>query len=318
MKGKELLDLMRQAQRRVHVVGSQENGIIAALDLEGRLFAVLHGKVLNRVVVSAILNRTNRGAFLNPGGDVLWPAPEGTCFGYQYSTGDWRVPPAITGAVWEVMAQEVDHAVIRAEIDLVNNRQLGIPCEFERHIRISGTATTLIQDMTEIIRYIGSRTLDAKEFLLAPWSLCQFDSGTGGRVVMPPPDANDIWDLYESSESHRGLMKNLYKINTVTRKRFQLGLGAKVPWIEYIRGNEFRVRRYAGKLPPGQHHIDISDAHPEQLPSERGVSLSIYCDPSGFMEIEACGGSSGRLEPGTELSVNIVTEYMLEKQPNST
>ncbi len=137
MTGQELIDLMGQAKRRVHIIGSPENGIITALDLEGRLFAVLNGRVLNRVVPSAILNRSNKTAFLNPGGDALWPAPEGSFYGYEYGTGNWRVPPAITGAVWNVVEQSGNRAVIRAEIDLVNNRQLGIPREFERHIKIS-------------------------------------------------------------------------------------------------------------------------------------------------------------------------------------
>ena len=155
MTGNDLIDLMHQSHRRIHVTGTPENGIIAALDLEGRLFAVVNDRVLNRVVPSAIANRSNKNAYLNPGGDALWPAPEGTCFGYEYGTGKWRVPPAITGAVWEVAEQSETKSVIRAEIDLVNNRQLGIPCEFERHIEIEKNENSLIQNVTEIIRYIG-------------------------------------------------------------------------------------------------------------------------------------------------------------------
>jgi hypothetical protein len=60
-------------------------------------------------------------------------------------------------------------------------------------------------------------------------------------------------------------------------------------------------------------HIDISDIPPDQLPSPKGVSLSVYCDPSGFMEIEACGGCPEKLTPGTETNVTIVTEYQLKK-----
>ena len=136
MTGQDLIGLMHKSHRRVHVTGTPENGTIAALDLEGRLFAVVNDRVLNRVVPSAIENRSNKTAYLNPGGDALWPAPEGTCFGYEYATGKWRVPPSITAAVWEVTEQSENKTVIRAEVDLVNNRLLGIPCEFERHIEI--------------------------------------------------------------------------------------------------------------------------------------------------------------------------------------
>ena len=100
-------------------------------------------------------------------------------------------------------------------------------------------------------------------------------------------------------------------MDTKTDFRFQLGLGENVPWIEYIKGNDFRVKRFTGTLPPGQSYIDISDSPPDQFPSDKGVKLSIYCDPSGFMEIEACGGCPDILLPGTELSVNIITEYRL-------
>jgi hypothetical protein len=310
MTGNELIDLMHQSHRRVHITGTPENGIIAALDLEGRLFTVANNRILNRVVPSAIMNRSNRNAYLNPGGDALWPAPEGTCFGYEYSTGKWRVPPAITGAVWEVAEQSENKAVIKAEIDLINNCQYGIPCEFERHIEIEQTEKSLIQKVTEMIRYIGVRTYDKGEFSLAPWSLCQFDSGAGCTVIMPPPSSDDIRDMYDSSLAQRGMSDGKYIVNTKTNFRFQLGLGENVPWIEYIKGHDFRVKRIAGTLPQGQRYIDIADAPPEQYPSDFGVRLSIYCDPSGFMEIEACGGCTDMLVPGTELSVHVITEYI--------
>jgi hypothetical protein len=310
MTGYDLIDLMHESHRRVHVLGTPENGIVAALDLEGRLFAVVNGLVINRVVPSAIVNRTNRHGYLNPGGDALWPAPEGTCFGYEYNTGKWRVPPAITGAVWEVAEQSENSVMIKAEIDLVNNRQNGIPCEFERHIEIEHSGKSMIQKVTELIRYFGVKTLNQDEFSLAPWSLCQFDSGIGCKVIMQPPSTEDIHDMYNSSLTKRAISGDKYVVDTKTDFRFQLVLGESVPWVEYIKGNVFRVKRYVGNLPPGQHYIDISDAPPEQFPSDFGVKLSIYCDPADFMEIEACGGCCDTLVPGTELSVNVTTEYI--------
>lgn len=316
MTGQELLDTLNKAFRRSHVIGTPENGIIAALDLEGRLFAVVNGRVLNRVVPSAIIGHSNKNAYLNPGGDALWPAPEGSCLGYEYGTGTWRVPPAITGAVWNLVEQSENKSVIRAEIDLINNCQLGIPCEFERHIEIKHSRESLIQNVTEIIRYIGIKTLRKNEFLLAPWSLCQFDAGQGCKVIMPPPLDEDIRDMYDSSTSQRGMSEGKYVVDANTDYRFQLGIGENVPWIEYIKGNDFRVKRYSGALPQGQHYIDIADSPPEQFPSDYGVKLSIYCDPSGFMEIEACGGCPETLVPGAELSVNITTEYIVDVVEN--
>ena len=316
MTGNDLITLMHQSHRRIDVIGTPENGIIAGLDLEGRLFAVVNDRVLNRVVPSAIMNRSNKNAYLNPGGDALWPAPEGTCFGYEYGTGKWRVPPSITGAVWEVIQKEDNKSVIRAEIDLVNNIQVGIPCEFERHIEFKLNGKSLIQNIREIIRYTGIRTLEKSEFRLAPWSLCQFDSGQGCNVFLPPPEEEDIWDMYDSSLSNRGISGDKYIVETKTDFRFQLGLGEKVPWIQYRMRNDFHVKRFTGTLSPEQNHIDISDSAPDQYPAEKGVKLSVYCDPSGFMEIEACGGCPDILLPGTELIVNIITEYGFSEYDN--
>jgi hypothetical protein len=127
---------------------------------------------------------------------------------------------------------------------------------------------------------------------------------------MPAPTTEDIWDLYDPSESRRRPGDDgLYVVDTETPKRFQLGLGSNVPWIEYVPEDQFRVRRYAGNLPEGQSYIDIADVSPARLPSGKGVKLSIYCDPSGFMEMEACGGCPAELAPGTELRTRITTEY---------
>jgi hypothetical protein len=309
MTGKDLIELLDKSHRRSHITGTTENGIIAALDLEGRLFAIINGRVINRVVPSAIINRSNKSNFYNPGGDALWPAPEGTCFGYEYTTGKWRVPPSITGAVWEVISQTAYSSVIRAEADLVNNLRIGIPCELERHIEVELNKDRLIQKVKETIRYIGDKTLLKDDFRLAPWSLCQFDSGKGGKVIMPEPGHDDIRDLYSSSLSKRKMVAGMYEVDMETDFRFQLGLSPGIPWVEYIKEHDFTVKRYSGKLAPGQSFIDISDLPPDQMPSSKGVSLSVYCDPSGFMEMEACGGCPDILEPGTELSVRIITEY---------
>ena len=313
MNGQELLNIFERAYRRVHVVGTKENGVITGLDLEGRFFTVVNDRVISKVNPSAILARSNKRRFQNPGGDALWAAPEGTCLGYEYTTENWRVPPSITGAVWEVVAQSDDECTIRAEIDLINNAQTGIPCEFERHIRIEKNENGMRQEVMETIRYIGKKTLNRKSFSLAPWSLCQFDSSETGMVYMPvPPADEDIWDMYGPSDKQRGIQGDLYAVRTKTQERFQLALSKNIAWIEYVNEeSRYRVKRYARDLPYGQYHIDIADAPPDKAPSGRGVSLSVYCDPSGFVEIEACGGSKDNLEPDDELSVNVITEIVV-------
>lgn len=121
MTARELMNLFARSGRRTHLAGTEENGVVVALDMEGRLFTVVNGRVVSKVDPSAILSRSSKREFQNPGGDALWPAPEGTCFGYEYSSKAWRVPPSIYGAEWNVVSQDTDACVVRAEIDLINN-----------------------------------------------------------------------------------------------------------------------------------------------------------------------------------------------------
>lgn len=311
MSGIELTELLNKSYRRWHLTGDMENGVIAALDLEGRLFTILNGQVVNRVLPSAIEKRSNKNAYQNPGGDALWPAPEGTTLGYEYPTGNWRVPPSITGAVWETICAEGNKTVLRAEIDLINNQQTGLPCEFERHVKIEADRHVFRQNVTELIRYVGKKTIDNGEFMLAPWSLCQFDSGEGDKVVIPVSDEENVWDLYTSSEQQRFFEDGRLTVKTKTDRRFQLGLSEKVDWIKYLPGEKFRVKRRVLSAASEHRYIDIADVSPDKTPSPRGVKLSVYCDPSGFMEIEGCGRCPDILTPGTEMSVDILTEYIV-------
>ncbi len=311
MTGEQFIDLMTKNCRRTYLIGSLENGLIAGLDLEGRLFAVHDNQVLNRVVVSAVEGRCNMTAFLNPGGDTLWPAPEGTCFGYEYGTGSWRVPPAITGAVWEIAEQDAGACTMRAEIDLINNRGLGLPCLFQRAIAVEPTSAGFVQKVVETIKYLGTQVIPEGQFILAPWSLCQFDSGPGSEIRFPWPANGDLWDLYASSEKQRRREGSFCVVDPSTPERFQLGLGASVPWIEYRFQNRFKVKRSVRDLADEPNLIDIADADPKELPSEVGTNLSCYCDPSGFMEIEGCGSSLRKLTPGSSISACISTEYTI-------
>lgn len=311
MTGIELIELLNRSYRRWHLTGDMENGVIAALDLEGRLFTIINGQVINRVLPSAIEKRSNKNAYQNPGGDALWPAPEGTTLGYEYPTGYWRVPPSITGAVWEVVSAEENKTVLRTEIDLINNQQTGLPCEFERHIKIETDQHVFRQNVTELIRYVGKKTINNGEFMLAPWSLCQFDSDERGKVVIPVSDEENVWDLYSSSGQQRFIKDNQLIVNTKTDQRFQLGLSEKVDWIEYFAGDEFRVKRSVLNSVPTHRYIDIADDSPDKTPSAKGVKLSVYCDPSGFMEIEGCGRCPDMLTTGMEMSVDILTEYVV-------
>ena len=310
MTAYELVGLFKQGAKRYHLVGTMENGVIAGLDLEGRLFAVVDGEVACRVNPKAILGITDRAGYLNPGGDGLWPAPEGTCYGYEYSTGNWRVPPGLTGAKYKVVENDDNHVLIQAEVDLINASGLGIATIFRRDVTVDKTAKTMTVKVVESIEYIGAKKLSRRECMLTPWSLSQFDCCPGCEVIFPEVAASEVWDLYDPSDKCRFTKDAFWHTETDGKARYQIGLGAQVPWIELqLPIKNLKVRRTAAPLVSGQDYIDIVDAPPTEQPGDKGVRYSVYTDTAGFMEIEAAGGCPEVFEPGTVMSVEILTEY---------
>ncbi len=307
MKIEEFKGLLEDSGQRFHFIGSNEFGAVAALDREGRLFTVLGGKVVSRVDADALTGISTRERYCNPGGDALWPAPEGTCFGYEYSAGNWRVPPGITGARYIVKSKDENSAVIEAEIDLINDIGTGLPCLFERGIELDPDKKSML--VKEKITYIGRRRLERGEFMLAPWSLSQFDNAPGAEVVFPDiPET--VKDLYEPSGSMRCVEDGLCRARTDKSMGYQIALSAEVEWIEYRNPSEnLIVRRSAGRISGDMEYIDIIDAPPEKMPGEKGARFSVYNVVEGFMEIEAAGGCPPFLEQGTTASLEVSTTF---------
>lgn len=304
----ELVSLMEESHRRWVVIGDLSDGVLAGLDLEGRLFAYKNERVLHRAVPDAILSRSNRNQFQNPGGDALWPGPEGTCLGYEYASGAWRVPPAVTGADWQVTERGANSLVYEAEIDLINSRQLGIPALFRRSVDLDiSQPGRMVQRVTETIRYIGAKPIPRGDALLIPWSLSQFDWGTDSFYEFPLADPAAVWDFYTPSAERRPVTGGICRFNAATRDRVQLGIGESVPWVKYNTAGFSVSRSVSGGITGS--YADIADADPAESPSARGTKFSVYTDPSGFTEIEACGGGLTELEPGAETSVTIETLF---------
>jgi len=311
MKATQVLKAFRNAGKRVHLVGDLNAGVIVALDLEGRLFTVLDGEVLNRVNLAAIAGQSTQKLYLNPGGDCLWPAPEGTARGYQYSTGAWRVTPGLRAARYLVTNATQRSAEVGAEVDLINAQGRGIPTLFKRSVTVTSGKGAFNLRTRESITYLGRTPLQRTDYLLAPWTLCQFDSGPGCEVMFPCTRKKFVWDLYDDpSGAQRKWGKLLCRTATNGLQRYQIGIGAQVPWIEFRdprRG--LVVHRAASALPTGQSYIDIRDAAPDVSPARKGVRYSVYSDSAGFMEIEAVGGCPAVLIPNAELSFEVITRF---------
>ena len=311
MKASEFINLFDKAKKRLHWMGDLQCGVGIALDMEGRIFTSLHNEMLNRVNPEAIAGQSSRNLYLNPGGDVLWPAPEGTSMGYNYSSGSWRVTPGLIAARYQVIETTERKAIVEAEIDLVNAAGQGIPAVFKREIEYIPAENSITLKIRESIRYIGARNLNAGEFLIAPWSLCQFDCHSGSEVRFPYTDPQQVWDLYEDTIGECGLQHgNFYRAIANGSRRYQIGISAEVPWIELtIPDRQLLVLRTADYLGENLRYIDISDVAPSRHPGSRGIRYSVYSDTSNFMEIEASGGCPEFLAPDTETGLIIETKY---------
>ena len=305
MNIEELVNICSRSGRRPQVISCGKAAVIAALGMEGRLFYAYNGEVVSLFRRESAENiSTSKTGYLNPGGDGLWPAPEGTRFGYEYSTGSWRVPAAIISAQYDVVSQSADSLEIAAEIDLVNNQQLGIPCRFIRKVQVKELDNAAVIEQYDAIEYMGCCELAAGTFSIAPWSLSQFtvDKKTIARFGDP---GTPVRDLYQPSKE---LLSSDGKIVTMKhddKNRIQLALPEKSSFVELlVPDKNLQITRTSAPLAENLHPVDIADFPPDADPGDP-VRYSIYNDPSGFMELEIVGGCTDDLVPGTVLGVNM-------------
>ena len=236
MRLEAFLDLCRRCGRRPAVIQAGDSAVAATCGMEGRLFHARGGELVSlfRPEAAEKISSAKNGYF-NPGGDGLWPAPEGTTSGYEYATGAWRVPSGVVGAQYEIAEQGADHFAITAEIDLINNRQLGLPCRFTRRARVRETSdgTTVIEQF-DAIEYLGGRVLRHGEFLLAPWSLSQFAVNARSQARFGDPGA-PVRDLYMPSGKLLSRDGDTMIMKHDRDNRIQLALPEKSSFVELPR-----------------------------------------------------------------------------------
>ena len=301
MNIEELVKICKDAGRRPYVVADGTSGAVAVAGLEGRIFYVHDGEVVSLFRPESATNFSNSvNGYFNPGGDGLWPAPEGTSFGYEYAGGKWRVPMGLVNAQYEVTEQSANHLAMSAEVDLVNNRQTGIPVRFIREVTVRGEGGRTVIDQMDAIEYIGARRLDEDEFLLAPWSLSQFRVTPDARAAFGAfPGV--IRDLYDDSAPYRQARGERVELAPNDAHRLQLALPEEARFVELVLPQEkLRITRTGEPLESGLQGADIADADPA-VPPREAVRYSIYNDPSGFMELEIVGGCKAPLCAGTVL-----------------
>jgi len=163
-------------------------------------------------------------------------------------------------------------------------------------------ATVIQQD--DAIEYLGERTLNEGEFLLAPWSLSQFEVTPDSRASFK---TCPIRDLYEPSQDSLTTDGEITRLTPNGTKRIQLALPTQAKYVELTLPQQgIRVRRTAAPsldLLPG---ADIADA-PVDTPPASPVRYSIYNDPSYFIELEVVGHCHFPLTRGTKLHLLCTT-----------
>ena len=311
MKAAELRQLFRDGGKRFAVVGDEERGAIVGLDLEARIFALRDGEVVNRVNPDAVTGRSDRQGYFNPGGDGLWPAPEGTSLGYEYATGAWEVPSGLVSARFFVEDEDTQKRslCVGGEVALVNNRGLGLPTRFRRTVTVGDEGGVMKLCVVESIVYRGTRQLSADEARLAPWSLCQFDVKAGDEARFRLPQGAALRDFYEPSDGVVRRGEDGVVTAPAAARRYQVAVGDEVSELTlYLASQQLKIRRITSPALPGTRRIDIADSDPAKPPIDVGVRYSVYNDVSGFMEIEAAGAVPDVLTPGVELSMTVLNE----------
>src|SRR5699024_11014227 len=202
-----------------------------------------------------------------------------------------------------------------AEIDLINNKSLGLPTVFRREIKLERTKSSFVLLVKESIIYLGLASLSNSQSLLAPWTLSQFNCGPGSEAVFPGHSKTLVWDLYKDSGVDKLWFEDdVYHIPTEGSHRFQIALDDEVPWIQFIdHARNLKVKRATQSFGNSGDFIDISDKPYNVPPGKKGVQYSIYNDNTGFMELEAVGRCPEIILPETELSVLISTEFTILK-----
>ena len=193
---------------------------------------------------------------------------------------------------------------IAAEIDLVNNQQLGIPCRFVRKVTVKDVDGASVIEQYDAIEYIGCCELAEGTFSIAPWSLSQFtvDKNTIARFGDP---GEAVRDLYQPSKDLLSSDGRVVTMKHDDKNRIQLALPEKSAFVELlVPEKNLQITRTSLPLAEGLHPVDIADYPPDADPAEP-VRYSIYNDPSGFMELETVGGCTRELLPGTVLGVNM-------------
>ena len=153
--------------------------VYLAPQLQGRIFASLDGEVLHRFD-AALAEDPSPDDFNNLGGNSLWPAPEGGEFAFNYPAdgSPWRVQAGINSAKSHLSG---DGTAMSRTVALENRK--GVRSELLHLREVSPRKGFGAEFGLREVVYSSRDTLrltvplPADSFLVAAWSLEQFDLG---------------------------------------------------------------------------------------------------------------------------------------------
>ena len=295
--------------------GDAEKRLFIVPELHGRIFVALEGKVFHNVNPQAFRPSKAGSEFLNPGGDSLWCAPEGTRWGFFYDAGRWRVPEALAKCQYKIVRIEKDRLTIRSSFSLRNALGIEIPLESTRVIRQLAHSKGVGYETRDTLRYLGEKPLSYEDARVVPWTLSQYPASGTTRAFFPFPSGARLKDFYEPFGDRLKMLGESVELDTDGRKKGQIGISPEVPMISFRdSASGLVVTRKSQKFLRTRRYIDIADRPPtEDYNADFPTRYSIYNGDNSILELESCGAMSAILEPGVKITLVTENEHYFER-----
>ena len=297
--------------------------VLLAAALQGRIFAAMDGELLHRLDVPLAEHPSD--GFNNLGGNSLWPAPEGGDFAFNYPAdgGPWRVQDGINAVPSEM---QPDGRGMFREISLENRKGAVVTVLHRRAIGMTGCGfggkygvEGLVYSASDSLELL--RPLPASEFLMAAWSLEQFDLSPGafgfGTAEFPGKAVNT--DFYGDPGANLRWAGNTFTFRLAGPERLQIGISEQAaPGVigAYVPEKDLAIVRRITKADAGTR-IDFADNdQPNGVYAADDQYSIFYGADANFFEVETL--APVRIVGGMTLGSRMETETHFYRGPRES
>jgi len=285
--GKETVTLQAGGWRAVVVPG-----------LAGRVFVCRGESVLHRFDGSKVVSPSREpGVYNNYGGLNIWPAPEGGPFGWTYTpAGKWHVQDGVNADPFTLTGSSGSAARLSRTSRITNRKGREVTVTMRRNVELSISPTRTVD--TCILRVTDRFSCPpARDVLISPWTLEQFDAheGTTSFCVVADPRTAINFDFYEHPRERIVYRDGYFLYRTDSGKAGQIGIRRdahpKAIGMMDARDGFLVVRTIIGKT--GElTYFNIADNDQPRGPHSAADVFSIFNGPPelGFLELETIGG----------------------------